>query len=87
MDKQLIIDYQETFNAESGKRVLADMKKKANYNFAVVPKDNLGHTDIYEVMRNEGKRSVIVHIESMLQKDPNKETGSVVNQEMGVTNG
>ena len=50
----------------------------AHYNAAFVPKGLDGHVDVYELCREEGKRSVIVHIERMLNKNPWKE---------GVTNG
>jgi hypothetical protein len=44
------------------------MKKLAGFNNSVVPVDNHGRIDPYEVMRNEGKRAVIVHIEKQLNK-------------------
>jgi hypothetical protein len=34
----------------------------------MVPQDSQGRIDPYEVMRNEGKRAVIVHIENQVNK-------------------
>ena len=47
---------------------MEDLKKLARMNKSVVPVDNQGRIDPYEVMRNEGKRAVIVHIEEQLNK-------------------
>jgi hypothetical protein len=70
MDDQLVIDYQETFNGEHGKRVLEHLRKISNLNRVVIPTDNNGRIDHLEVMRNEGQRSVVIHIYTMLNKDP-----------------
>jgi hypothetical protein len=73
--KQLIGDYRNTFGSEEGKRVLANLKSGARYNVAMVPKGHDGHIDIHEMMRQEGKRSMIIHIETMLNKDPYEKKG------------
>lgn len=73
--KQLIHDYRETFGSESGKRVFEHLKQCAKFNVAYLPKDNQGRTDIYEMMRQNGKRAVITHIELMLTKDPYEKKG------------
>ena len=70
---QLLIDYKMTFGTESGERVLADMKSKANFDRSVIPRDANGRIDPMEVMRNEGQRSGIVHIEIQLGKDPHEQ--------------
>ena len=67
--QQKINDYLNTFMSEAGKRVLEDLKKGARYNQSYVPKGNDGHIDALEMARQEGKRSVIVHIELMLKKE------------------
>ena len=68
--KQNIIDYGLTFDTVHGKRCLANMEKLAQFNKAVSPPvGDDGHTDIYRVMHNEGKRCVIAHIHKMLNKD------------------
>jgi len=73
--QQLVRDYKATFGADAGKRVLAHMKLMAKYNIASVPNDNMGRIDPYEVMRQEGMRSVIIHIETMLRKKPDEVKG------------
>jgi hypothetical protein len=75
--EQLISDYAETFDSEAGKRVLNDMKRRAHYNVAYFPTAPDGHTDIYEVCREEGKRAVIVGIEVMLNTEPGASRGVV----------
>lgn len=59
---QLYVDYKELFGSERGKRVLENLTKVFNFGKSIVPRDNNGRIDIFEVMRNEGKRAVIVHI-------------------------
>ena len=66
--KQLLISYNEVFNGPHGKRVLKDLMKHANFNYAVVPKDNTGKIDVSEVLRREGQRSVIIHIIRQMEK-------------------
>jgi hypothetical protein len=67
-DKQKLIDYNETFNSVHGKRVLKDIMRIANFNYAVVPKDSTGKIDVSEVLRREGQRSVIIHIIRQMEK-------------------
>jgi hypothetical protein len=68
-ERQLIIDYKETFDNDRGKRVLADLRRIFQFDLSVVPRGDDGHIDIYEVMRNEGRRSVIIHILKKTEKD------------------
>ena len=68
--QQLIIDYQNTFDSEMGRRVLADLKRLSKLNSSFVPIDNEGRIDPLQLMRNEGQRSVLVHIYTKLGKDP-----------------
>ena len=70
--KQLIMDYQ-MFKAPGGERVLSELKEFTRFNTSVIPLDNNGRVDIYMVMRNEGQRSLIYHIERMLDKKPGEE--------------
>jgi hypothetical protein len=70
--KQLIIDYKYTFGSEQSKRVLEDLRKLANLNRSVIPRDREGRIDPLEVMRNEGQRSVVVHIYTKIAKNPNE---------------
>ena len=71
---QSVIDYQQTFGSPEGKRVLDHLKKLAHYNMAFVPRYG-GQVDPYEMCREEGKRAVIVHIETQLNKDPTEKKG------------
>ena len=73
--RQLVIDYKQTFGTRYGKRVLEHLKLMANFNVAVVPNDHNGKIDALEIMRQEGMRSVIIGIETMLNTDPSEEKG------------
>jgi len=54
--------YWSVFNSDDGQLILEDLRRLSNYDLSVCPVGNDGHTDIYDVMRNEGKRAVVVHI-------------------------
>ena len=73
--QQLARDYKETFGTPGGKRVLDHMKILTKFNIAAVPNDFTGRIDSYEVMRQEGMRSVIIHVEMMLRKKPDETKG------------
>ena len=73
--QQLVIDYKQTFMSEHGQRVLAHIKKLAKFNMAYLPTDTVGRIDPMEVMRYEGSRCVIIHIETMLNKEPGESKG------------
>jgi hypothetical protein len=73
--RSLALDYKQTYGTDSGKRVYEHMKRMTNFNIGVVPLDNNGKIDPYEVMRQEGMRSVIIGIETMLNKDPDEVKG------------
>ena len=79
--QQLVMDYKETFLSEHGKKVLVHMKKLARFNVATVPNDFTGRIDPLEVMRQEGMRNVIIHIETMLNKKPGESKGIQNEQE------
>lgn len=66
--KQLLIDFKECFGTEGGKRVLARLSKLCRENEASYVDHNTHYTAY-----NEGKRCVILHIRSMLAKDPYQE--------------
>jgi len=80
MDRQLIIDYKQTFQSPQGERVLNNLKELAKYRVSYWPNGMDGHTDIYEVCREEGKRAVINHILIMLEKNPDKLQTDMVNK-------
>jgi hypothetical protein len=65
---QLTKDYLETFGSIHGQRVLKNLKKLAHYDGFFWPRSERdGHTDIYDVCREAGKRAVIAHIEMKLK--------------------
>ncbi len=72
---QTIIDHQQCFGTKHGKRTLEHLKRLTRFNIATVPLDSTGRIDPLEVMRQEGMRSVIIHIETMLKKDPDEVKG------------
>ncbi len=62
--KNLIIDYHETFNSESGKRVLADLKKDMHYE-EIVPIDMATE----QVKQLVGSWNVIIRIMNFLDTE------------------
>ena len=70
--EQLTRDYKFTFGSPDGKRVVKDLKSLANYDLVLVPLDNNGKIDSHQVMFNEGRRSVIVHILRKIKVDLGK---------------
>lgn len=73
--QQLVMSYKQTFLGEHGKRVLDHLKICSCFNIAKIPNDNIGRIDPYEVMRQEGMRSVIINIETMLNMKPDEDRG------------
>jgi hypothetical protein len=71
-EKQLAILYKEVFGTVSGQLVIEDLRRVFNFDLSIVPRDNNGRIDELEVMRNEGKRSVILHILKTVAKDLDK---------------
>ena len=70
MNKQLVKDYKETFGSAFGKRVLDNLKALAHYDGFFWPRsEKNGHTDIYDVCREAGKRAMISHIERQVNTD------------------
>lgn len=66
--KQLTIDFMNTFTSESGRRVLGSLSKLCRENNPCFVDHNTHYTAY-----NEGKRCVILHIRSQLNKDLHKE--------------
>ena len=61
--KQLVSNYKTTFNTDTGKIVLEDLKKRSHFY-------NTTHVkgDAYESAYYEGQRSLVVFIESLLNQ-------------------
>ena len=70
--EQLIRDYKNTFGSPEGERVLGDLRRHANIDLSIVPTDNNGQIDIYQVMKNEGQRAVVIHILRRIRTDLDK---------------
>ena len=68
--KQLIIDY-KIFNTESGKNVLADLKKKCPLLTEGV--DTKAGIDVNVLLIQTGREDVVKYIYKMLGKDPLEE--------------
>jgi len=64
--KQLFIDFQKAFSTGSGKVVLQALRKRAMSELVFNPKDNVGRIDPYQVVYNNGQRSVITYIDHMM---------------------
>lgn len=64
--KQLIRDFQGTFDTPEGKRVLENLSNECFENQPTFVANNQ-----YGTAFHEGKRNVILYIRSMLAKDPN----------------
>lgn len=71
-DKQIVIAYQNCFVTDSGKMVLADLKKVFKFDLSVIPIGGDDHIDVNKLLRNEGQRSVLIHILTQMAKDLNK---------------
>jgi hypothetical protein len=67
---QLLMDYQNTFTSPAGERVIADLKKKIQ-NFDDSP--FRVHHDVNCLIYEEGRRSVLLDIKRMVEKNPNEE--------------
>lgn len=70
--KQLVIDFISTFGTPEGKRVYANLRKESKSDIVIIPLDSNGRVDIHKVMLNNGQRSIVTYIDSVLAKDPNK---------------
>jgi hypothetical protein len=68
-ERQVYIDFKEAFGSIHGQRVLENLKKTFYFYESPKPKGVDGHTDIYEVMRCEGKRAVINYILKKVNAD------------------
>lgn len=75
--KQLIIDFQSTFDTDNGKRVLAKLRSlttfhRSNVSAARDQNGQLLKIDTNRLLYDEGQRMVILYIDRLLGLDPNK---------------
>jgi len=68
--EQLLIDYKEFFNTESGKRILKDLESKTTFGYAVFPRTKV--PDPNAVLWSEAQRVMFVYILKMIHKVPEK---------------
>ena len=68
-EKQNIIDYQQTFGTEAGKRVVENLRKHSKIDGYLNLTSNKDITAI-QVAFAEGQRSFMMHIYAQLKKDP-----------------
>jgi hypothetical protein len=68
-DANLILAYQNCFASDSGKIVLVDLKRVFKFDVSVIPIGGDEHIDVNRLLRNEGQRSVIIHILTQMAKD------------------
>jgi hypothetical protein len=66
--KQLIIDYKQVFLTPQGERVLEDLTKKTSLKRTTIPESGPINKD--RILVEEGKRLMILYINTMLDKNP-----------------
>jgi hypothetical protein len=63
MDEEKLIElYHRVFNTDDGRLVIQDLKNRSFAYISTVPLE--GQVDMARVVFNEGKRSVVLHIET-----------------------
>lgn len=70
-NKQLLLDYRNTFDTEWGRRVLDDLRKKAPLLTEGTKYAN--GVDVNRLLLQEGEANVLKYIYKMLARDPNEE--------------
>lgn len=65
--RQLIIDYQTTFDSDCGRRVFADLRKWSGFDMRIIP-HGIPETTAFEL----GRRDMFLHIVDKINTDPNK---------------
>jgi hypothetical protein len=73
---QTILAYQNCFSTDSGRRVIVNLREVFKFDMSVVPIGEDAHIDVNRLIRNEGQRSVLIHILSQLNKDIPKPANS-----------
>ena len=67
--RNIIVAYQNCFSNDNGKVVLADLRRVFKFDLSVVPIGEDAHIDVNRLIRNEGQRSVLIHILTQMSKD------------------
>ncbi len=71
---------QKCFDTPDGKLALKLLEKFCGPDIVRIPTDSMGRIDPLEVMLQEGKRAVMVHIRTLLNKDIHKERQEYANE-------
>lgn len=75
------LEVQKCFDSPSGKVLYEVLKKFIKPDIIQIPTDGNGRIDPLAVQYNEGKRSVMVHINALINKDLSKEKQEKANIE------
>jgi hypothetical protein len=75
-DIRIIRAYKNFSTSDWGKIVLSNLREVFKFDMSVVPIGEDAHIDVNRLIRNEGQRSVIIHILSQLNKDIPKPANS-----------
>lgn len=75
--KQLVLDYQITFDSEHGKRVLDDLQKWSGYNDRIIP---AGVPDMTAF--DLGRRDMFLHIKDKIDAELDKEVQETAESEV-----
>ena len=65
--EKLIMDYKNVFGSDSGKRIVADLKKR--FEKTGLPMDRRLPVDPYNVVANEAQRLVVKYIVDNIEKN------------------
>jgi hypothetical protein len=67
--KKVVLAYQGCLTSENGKIMFADLKRVFKFDMSVVPIGDDAHIDVNRLIRNEGQRSVLIHMITQMSKD------------------
>lgn len=73
--KQVVIDYQTTFDSEFGRRVYKDLKKWSGYDDRILPNGEMTGFEL-------GRRDMFLHIKDKMDADLNKEVQETAESEV-----
>jgi len=76
IQKQLVLDYQTTFDSEYGRRVLDDLQKWSGFNDRIIP---MGVPDVTAF--DLGRRDMFLHIKDKLDYKVDKEVQETAESE------
>lgn len=71
--------YMNVFNTDEGQMVLEDLRNRCYAKASTV--EHQGNIDPFTVLRNEGMRSVLLHLETQLLPEPEPKTEEVISEQ------